>query len=144
VPAGRPYPAETRKQVVAEILTGDSIRSVAKRYGIPYTTVEGWWKEDRPIGVANTRTRERIVDEIYDTAFDILEGVRASARLLADESWARQYEPASLAVLVSALPDRGVRMLAGLQPSANAPGRPAIEGAVVAPDVEPAATGDDE
>lgn len=129
MPAGRPYPPETRARVVGEIMAGESIRGVAKRWGIPFATVEGWWREDRPIDVSSARTRERMVDQIYDTAYDCLEGVRAGARLLQDPTWARAQTAEGLATLVAALGERSIRMLGGLR--SPEPEYPAITDGVV-------------
>lgn len=111
------YPPETRASVVAEILSGHPINEVAKRWNIPQQTAQGWWAIDRPTESTNARTRERMVEHLYDTAFDSLEGVRASARLLQDTSWTRTQSAADIAALVAVLSDRTIRMLGGLRPA---------------------------
>ncbi len=133
---GRPYPSEVRATVVAEILAGEAIAKVAKRYDVPRETAQGWWLEDRPVELSNVRTRERMVEQLYDTAYECLDGVRASARLLQDEAWTRSQNAADLAALVGTLSDRTIRMLGGLRPAE--PEQRALDGAVV--QAEPGAT----
>jgi hypothetical protein len=70
-----------------------------------------------------------MIDAIYDTADDCLAAVRATARLLEDPRWANKQDAAGLAVLVSALSDRALRMLGGLRPlESGDDGQDAIEG----------------
>lgn len=116
MPTGRPHPSDVRVRVVAEIMAGDSITAVAKRHKIPTSTAKTWWAEDRPDEPTSVRTRERMVDELYDCSYECFEGIRATARLLQDPTWARTQEAAGLAALVAALGDRSLRMLGGLRP----------------------------
>ena len=58
-----------------------------------------------------------MVDQLYDTAYECFEGVRATARLLQDPAWSRAQDAAGLATLVAALSDRSIRMLGGLRPA---------------------------
>ena len=138
MPTGRAYPTETRVTCVAEIIAGEPIRAVARRYGIPYQTVESWWREDRPAGPATARTRARVADAVYDAAVECLEGVRATAVLLQDQRWAKKQPAGDLAQLVSVLADRSVRMLWGLQPDTDGREPPAIASSDVAARVLPA------
>lgn len=117
MPRGKAYPVEVRLRVVAEILAGESIARVAQRYDVPRETAQGWWLEDRPVELSIARTRERMVEQLYDTAYECLDGVRASARLLQDPTWARTQNAADLAALVATLGDRTIRMLGGLRPA---------------------------
>lgn len=110
-------------------MAGESIAIVAKRHGVPRETAQGWWAEDRPVELSNARTRERMVEQIYDTAYECFDGVRASARLLQDPTWTRTQNAADLAALVAALSDRSIRMLGGLRPAE--PEQHAISGTVV-------------
>lgn len=117
MPSGRPYPAEVRTRVVAEILAGESITAVAKRNKIPVATAKGWWAEDRPVEPTSVRTRERMVEQLYDTAYECFDGVRATAKLLQDPDWTRTQTASGLAELVAVLSDRSIRMLGGLRPA---------------------------
>lgn len=117
----RVYPAETRSRVVAEIMAGEAIAKVAKRYDLPYQTAQGWWAEDRPAELTQMRTRERMVEELYDASAECFRGVRATARLLQDENWTRTQTAGELATLVAAVGDRGLRMLGGLRPASPEP-----------------------
>lgn len=114
---GRAYPAEVRTAVVAEIMAGESIAKVAKRHDVPRETAQGWWLEDRPVELSNVRTRERMVEQLYDTASECLDGVRAGARLLQDPTWTATQDAAGIAALVATLSDRTIRMLGGLRPA---------------------------
>lgn len=138
MPTGQRHPPELRARVVAEVVAGDSIRAVAKRWGIPYPTAQAWWREDRPTDTTDARTQRRMVDQLYDTAFDCLDAVRATAGLFQDPAWTRAQTAEGLAVLVGVLSDRTVRMLGGLRPAEpddqargpalDAPARPPDDG----------------
>jgi len=117
MPRGMPHDPRIRAVIVAEILAGESIAVVARRHGVPRITAQNWWAVDRPVELTNARTQARMVEQLYDAAFESLDGVRATAQLLQDPAWARTQTAAELAQLVGVLSDRTIRMLGGLRPA---------------------------
>lgn len=60
-----------------------------------------------------------MIDQVYDTVYESLEGVRAIARLTANKAWLERQDASQLAQLAGQLYDRSTRMLHGLQPAIN-------------------------
>ena len=117
------YSDETKAQVMAALLAGQSVSKVAADLKIPYSTVGTWAKEARGlIRDSSIQKRERIGELVVDNVEAALEATKALANVFADESWIRKQEASQLAVLYGVLSDKTVRVLEmlpeGEQPSA--------------------------
>jgi len=113
--ARREYSDETKAQVMAALLTGQSVSAVASNYKIPYSTVGTWAKDakglvrDSPI-----QKRERIGELVIDNVEAALEATRAMANVFADTEWLNKQEASQLAVLYGVISDKTYRILEAL------------------------------
>jgi len=125
---GVPHPPELRAEVVAAVAAGDSLQSVANRFGVGKATVERWFREDGPVQPGNARTREELGALVYDTVVETLHALIARARVTGSEDWIEKQSAGELAALGAADWDRVIRVLAGFRPADDAalgaPGAP--------------------
>jgi transposase-like protein len=121
------YDPELVARVVAMVLAGQSISSVAREYRIPKGTVSAWVKRQGSVleageaavgegGVATvaTQKKERIGDLIIDNLEAQLEATRAIARIVQEGEWIRKQPASELAVLFGVISDKSFRILEAL------------------------------
>lgn len=126
---GVAYPPELRAQVIAAVVAGESLTTVANRFGVGKATVERWSREYRPVQPNNARTREEIGALVYDTVVETLRALTARTRVTGSEDWVAKQSAADLAALAAADWDRVIRVLAAFRPDheeseLGAPGPP--------------------
>lgn len=119
MPRGHAHPPELRSQVVAAVARGDSLSTVAKRFGIGKATVERWYREDGPVQPHNARTREELGALVYDTVVETLRALTARARITGSEDWVARQSASELAALAATDWDRVIRVLAGFRPDTD-------------------------
>jgi hypothetical protein len=104
--------------------------------GLPVGTVDTWRVElfrstprpDEDPGQLRTsyaRTRERMVQAVYDTAYDLLTAIRAQLATASSPEWLERQDAAGVAALLGTTTDRAIRLLAGFR--APDDDQPAIE-----------------
>ena len=105
------YSREIRAQVIADLIAGGSVLSVAKLHGIPEATVR-YWKNNTP-NVAHLRDEKR--DElgalIYELLTENIRGLIAIAGLARDPEWARRQNADGLAIFAGVHYDKAVSIL---------------------------------
>lgn len=111
----REYTEETKGAVMAALLTGQSVSSVARQYQIPKGTVNGW---KRQAGAVATQ-KEGIGDALLGYVADAIATLRAQLRVCADENWLRRQPASEIAVLHGVLADKTIRLLEGIADSAQ-------------------------
>ena len=119
------YAPETKAAVMAALLEGQSVSSVASRYSIPKGTVSGWKekakKQARSRGVAEDATQKRDGASIGDLLLELLEkNVRsliAISELATDPEWLRKQGAAEIATLFGVKHDKAVRMIEAMNAS---------------------------
>ena len=115
--ARREYSDETKAQVMAALLAGQSVSSAAQEYKIPKGTVSSWRKValSRAIGgMVETDATQKSV-----TLDDLLQGyvetnlvtLREQSQFFRDKDWLRRQPASELAVLHGVLADKTVRIL---------------------------------
>jgi len=108
------YEPEQKAAVIAALLTGQSINSVAKEYKVPKSTVGGWSQNlDRTDLVPDTK-KEAIGDLILVYLSTALETLSIQAQAFADREWLKQQSASELAVLHGVLADKTIRLLEAL------------------------------
>lgn len=110
---GRREPA-AKAQALALLLTGNSIRYVARTVGVPRATVGRWALELRE----DVRQRRCTFDDLV--AEYVVEGFEAQFAMLhlfSDEDWLRRQDARSLALTFGILNDKLVRILAAYVPA---------------------------
>lgn len=111
------YTEETKAAVFAMLLTGQSIRYVAKEFGIPVGTIKAW-KSYRANGhnmaVVTTKKREAIGDLILVYLSELFTTLHAQMKVFADETWLKQQSAGEVAILHGVIADKGIRLLEAL------------------------------
>ena len=115
--ARRSYSEETKAAVMAALLAGQAVSSVAREYSIPEGTVKGWVsKSARADMVASVPTakKSQIGELIIAYLTANIEALRAQAELFADKEWLRKQPADSAAVLHGVMTDKAVRLIEAL------------------------------
>jgi transposase-like protein len=117
VQSRRTYPPETKAQAVAALMAGEPPKVVSEQFDIPYATVRAW-RDDvkRSNSIAPHEKRAELGELVAGYLEELLTTVAAQARFARDESWLRQQNASDLAIFHGVLVDKGVRILAALQP----------------------------
>ena len=113
------YDDDTKAAVMAALLEGQSIRSVAEEYDIPRGTVGGWARKARKQGVSGVSDtkKEEIGDLLTEYLAQNLKALQKQAEQFGDEEWLREQDAAEVATLHGVMTDKAVRLLEAL--SAN-------------------------
>lgn len=108
----REYDEATKAAVMAALLTGQSISSVAKQYKIPKGTVSSW-RNQAANGVAtvSTQKKEETGDLLWDYLRASLKTLKVQAEHFGDKDWLKQQSAADLAVLHGVSVDKAIRLL---------------------------------
>ena len=102
------YSDETKAAVMAALLTGQSINSIAKEYSIPKSTVSRW----KNGGVPSDGTQKKeIGDLIMAYVRTSLVTLEAQAQMFQDKDWLRKQNAADVAVLHGVQTDKAIRIL---------------------------------
>jgi len=118
---GVAHPPELRAQVVAAVVAGESLTSVARRFGVGKATVERWHREYGPVQPDNARTREEIGALVYDTVVETLRALALRTRVTGREDWVAKQSAADLASLSAIDWDRVIRVLGAFRPDDDPP-----------------------
>ena len=120
------YDEQTKAAVMAALLTGQSISSVAKEYKIPEGTVKRWSASNRPAIEPDRTAKKEIGELIVGYVQDLLFTLRAQQAVFRDETWLRKQSASEVAVLHGVLADKGIRLLEALagDPEPNTAGTP--------------------
>ena len=104
------YSEETKAAVLAALLAGQSINSVAREYKIPKGTVSAWKNR----GVAKKATQKKI-DSIGELLVSYLQTtlrtLQKQAEIFGDETWLKKQTASDAAVLHGVMTDKSVRLL---------------------------------
>jgi len=110
------YTNETRAAVMAALLSGQSICSVAKEYNIPKGTVSYWKKNGGP----NNQTQKKDIGDLLVKYLETnLEALQAQAEAFKNTEWLAKQNAADAAVLHGVMTDKAVRLLEALSNAAS-------------------------
>ena len=112
---------QTKAAVLAALLQGQSISSVARDYDIPKGTVSGW-KRQAGIDAIPVATQKQIDLGEFVVAYltEALTTIRAQAVQFRDPAWLAQQPAADAAVLHGVMVDKAIRLLEALSPADDA------------------------
>jgi len=110
----RQHEPELKAQVVAALLTGQSIDAVAETYRIPRSTVGGWSAALNRDNLISDTKKEAIGDLILAYLTTALETLSIQAKAFADREWLKQQSASEVAVLHGVLADKTIRLLEAL------------------------------
>ncbi len=120
------YKAETRAAVIAALLTGQGVESVAAEYKVPKETVKSWRARMRKgalkgAEVAPPEPSKRI--EIGALLVDYLHAnlttLKQQQVVFSDPVWLAKQEAGELAVLHGVMTDKAIRLLEALGGAQN-------------------------
>lgn len=111
----REYDEATKAAVMAALLAGQSVSSVAKEYNIPKGTVSGW-RNQAMNGVAaiSTQKREEIGDALLGYLNAAIRTLHLQVEVFGDQDWLKRQEANQLAVLHGVIADKSIRLLEAL------------------------------
>lgn len=104
----RHYSDETKAAVMAALLAGQSIGSIAREYNLPKSTISRWKNSDVP---QNGTQKKQIADLITDYLRANLEALRAQAVMFSDHQWLAKQTASDVAVLHGVMTDKAIRLL---------------------------------
>jgi len=113
------YTDETKAAVLAALLAGQSINSVAREYKIPPGTISNWKNRQ---GVPKNGIQKK-VDDIGELLISYLQTnlktLQKQADFFGDESWLKKQTASDAAVLHGVMTDKSVRLLEAMSNAAN-------------------------
>lgn len=108
------YSDETRAAVMAALMTGQSINSIAREYKIPKGTVSSW-KNRKVATVADIATQKANNDEIADLLLSYLKAnltsLIAQVELFSDRDWLKRQPASEVSLLHGIQMDKAIRVL---------------------------------
>ena len=111
----REYSDETKAQVMAALLAGQSVSSAAHEYKIPKGTVSSWRKLalNKAVGVdANATQKGTSIDALLQNYVEAnLVTLREQSEFFRDRDWLKEQSASELAVLHGVVADKTVRIL---------------------------------
>jgi len=111
----REYNPDTKAAVLAALLQGQSVNSVAKTYKVPRSTIQGWRDAAGMNDSALPRSKkDEIGEKILAYLDENLTTLRAQAEFFRDKEWLKKQDASSLAVLHGVITDKAIRLLEAL------------------------------
>ena len=107
------YKDETRAAVMAALLTGQSVSSIAREYDIPKGTVSNW-KRNTGGTIKRTQKTEHIGELLIRYLQSNLEALSSQAEQFKDHEWLRKQTASDAAVLHGVMTDKAIRLLEAL------------------------------
>lgn len=102
------YSDETKAMVMAALLAGQSLNSVAEEYNIPKSTVSRWKNKEMSI---DDEQRADIGDLLIEYLQENLQTLREQAVFFRSEDWLRRQTAEAAAVLHGVMTDKAIRLL---------------------------------
>lgn len=109
----RSYSDETKAQVMAALLAGQTVREAAEEYEIPRGTVGNWSAKLREAGVpvVPDAKKEEFGALILEKLRCLFVAQAAMTKVFSDREWLKQQDASELAVLYGVLDDKQHRMI---------------------------------
>ena len=112
------YTDETKAAVMAALLQGQSVSSIARDYDIPKGTVSSW--KTRGVGgisAENATQKKEIGELLVEYLRTNLEALIAQAQHFKDKDWLTKQSAESAAVLHGVMTDKAIRLIEALSRS---------------------------
>lgn len=114
--ANRDYNPETKAAIMAALLAGQSVSSIAKEYEIPKGTVSNWKREayrelEPEVQSERTQKKARIGELLLEYLEANLKALKAQAEQFADARWLSKQQADEAAVLHGVMTDKAIRLL---------------------------------
>lgn len=112
------YSDELRAAVMAALMTGQSVSSVAREYKVPKGTVSSWKNRSHDLVIAATVADPKSADVKNGIGVLLLDYLQAALRTLrvqvevfGDRDWLRKQPASEVAVLHGVITDKTIRLL---------------------------------
>ena len=117
------YPDETKAVVMAALLTGQSVNSVAREYNIPKGTVSSWKEQAHRVEVNSTQKRDLIPigDKLLVLLATEIDSLIEISKTTRDPDWIKKQDASQLAVFTGVKHDKLIRMLEAFNDSDSIP-----------------------
>lgn len=102
---------DTKAAVMAALLSGQSVNSVAREYKLPKSTVSRWKNEGVP---QNGTQKKEIGDLLIGYLHANLAALRSQAEMFSDRQWLAKQTASDVAVLHGVMTDKAIRLLEAL------------------------------
>ena len=108
----RSYSNDTKAAVMAALLTGQSVSSVAKEYQIPRGTVATWKRYTKGGVFENDQPQKEMIGELLlEYLAANLRALRLQSEIFSDSNWLKGQEAGELAVLHGVMTDKAIRLM---------------------------------
>jgi transposase-like protein len=114
------YDDSTKAEVMAALLQGQRVTSIAEEYDIPQSTVSGWKKKvqakaQEDLDKTSMQKKESEIGSLLvDYLTENIEALQQQAEQFSDEEWLREQDAAEVATLHGVMTDKAVRLLEAL------------------------------
>lgn len=105
------YDPEVKAAVMAALLQGQSINSLAREYNIPTGTISNWNNRQGVPNNAIQKKQEEIGDLLTDYLRENLTTLKAQATFFRNEKWLVKQDASSNAVLHGVMADKSIKLL---------------------------------
>jgi hypothetical protein len=102
------YPVDKKAAVMAALLEGQSVNSVAREYNIPKSTISRWKNSDVPF---DGTQKNEIGGLILDFLSETLTTLKVQAVQFRDPSWMKKQPASEMGVLHGIESDKAFRMI---------------------------------
>ena len=109
--SGKTYDDNTKAAVMAALLNGQSVSSVAKQYKIPKGTISGWKSKAAGVGKATTQKKDEIGELIIQYLEANLKALKIQVEQFSNVDWLQHQNAADVAVLHGVMTDKAIRLL---------------------------------
>lgn len=119
----REYDGQTKAEVMAALLAGQSVSKVAEEYKINPSTVRAWKSRQlngAGVAIVATKKKEMIGDLMLDCVEAQLVAIKAMADVFKEPDWIRKQTASEIAVLFGVISDKTYRILEALPDQADA------------------------
>lgn len=116
---GRKYSPETKAAVLAALLEGQSINSVAREYNIPSGTISSWHKRQGAAKNAVQKKSDEIGNLLLEYLATNLKTLKIQSEQFQDTKWLSKQNAADAAVLHGVLTDKSVRLIEAMSSVTN-------------------------
>lgn len=109
------YSEDTKAQVMAALLAGQSVSAVARQYSIPRTTILRWRDMSEPVASVTDSKKGELGELIFDYLRKVLNTLAIQAEQFGDTQWLKKQPASEVAVLHGVLTDKAIRILEALE-----------------------------
>ncbi len=110
---------ETKAAVMAALLTGQSVASVARQYKLNPSTIRNWKSLANLEGAVNQEVKYQIGDKLVAYVEKSLDALANQTALFGEASWLASQSAADLAVLHGIVIDKTIRLIEALASGGN-------------------------